>query len=72
VICIQKSSVKIDNKKSKAMQRIRRLRGKYKYLNLMEALVEGRKDERQRQIKSGEAKFSDWESAKKRIRNRSS
>jgi putative addiction module component (TIGR02574 family) len=29
-------------------------------------------DERQRQIESGEAKFSDWESAKKRIRDRTS
>jgi putative addiction module component (TIGR02574 family) len=29
-------------------------------------------DERQRQIDSGEAKFSDWESAKKRIRERTS
>ena len=29
-------------------------------------------DERQRQIDSGEAKFSDWESAKKRIRDRTS
>jgi putative addiction module component (TIGR02574 family) len=29
-------------------------------------------DERQRQIDSGEAKFSDWESAKKRIRKRTS
>jgi hypothetical protein len=53
----------------------------------MEDLVEGRKeerqipvadwqkellDERQRQIDEGEAKFSDWESAKKRIRQRTS
>jgi putative addiction module component (TIGR02574 family) len=29
-------------------------------------------DERQRQIDAGEAKFSDWESAKKRIRERTS
>ncbi len=29
-------------------------------------------DERQRQIGAGEAKFSDWESAKKRIRDRTS
>ena len=29
-------------------------------------------DERQQQIDAGEAKFSDWESAKKRIRERSS
>ena len=29
-------------------------------------------DERQRQIEAGEAKFSDWESAKKRIRDRTS
>jgi putative addiction module component (TIGR02574 family) len=29
-------------------------------------------EERQRQIDAGEAKFSDWESAKKRIRERSS
>jgi putative addiction module component (TIGR02574 family) len=29
-------------------------------------------DERQRQIESGEAKFSDWESAKKRIRDQTS
>ena len=29
-------------------------------------------DERQRQIDTGEAKFSDWESAKKRIRERTS
>jgi putative addiction module component (TIGR02574 family) len=27
-------------------------------------------DDRQRQIEAGEAKFSDWESAKKRIRDR--
>lgn len=29
-------------------------------------------DERQRQIEAGEAKFSDWESAKQRIRDRTS
>jgi hypothetical protein len=29
-------------------------------------------DERQRQIDTGEAKFTDWESAKKRIRDRTS
>ncbi len=29
-------------------------------------------DERQRQVEAGEAKFSDWESAKKRIRDRTS
>lgn len=29
-------------------------------------------DERQRQIESGEARFSDWESAKKRIHERTS
>ena len=29
-------------------------------------------NERQRQIDAGEAKFSDWESAKKRIRERTS
>ena len=29
-------------------------------------------DERQRQMESGEAKFSDWESAKKRICDRTS
>jgi putative addiction module component (TIGR02574 family) len=29
-------------------------------------------DERQRRIDAGEAKFSDWESAKKRIRDRTS
>ncbi len=29
-------------------------------------------DERQRQIASGQAKFSDWKSAKKRIRERTS
>ena len=29
-------------------------------------------DERQRQIDAGEARFSDWESAKKRIRERTS
>ena len=83
----EKLSVKIDSKKSKAKQRIRSLRGKYKHLNLMETLVEGRKqerhipvpdwqkklfDERQCQIKPGNAKFSDWESAKKRIRDRTS
>jgi len=39
--------VKIDNKKSKAKQRIRRLRGRYKHLNLMKGLVEARKEERQ-------------------------
>ena len=39
--------MKIDNKKSKAKQRIRRLRGKYKHLNLMKGLVEARKEERQ-------------------------
>jgi len=29
-------------------------------------------DERRRQVEAGEAKFSDWESAKKRIRDRTS
>jgi hypothetical protein len=29
-------------------------------------------DERQRQVEAGEAKFSDWESAKRRIRDRTS
>jgi len=37
--------VKIDNKKSKAKQRIRRLRGRYKHLNLMKGLVEARKED---------------------------
>jgi hypothetical protein len=29
-------------------------------------------DERRRQVEAGEAKFSNWESAKKRIRDRTS
>jgi hypothetical protein len=47
VIRVQKSSVKIDNKKSKAKQRIRSLRGKYRDLDLMKGLIEARKEERQ-------------------------
>jgi hypothetical protein len=39
--------VKTDNKKSKAKQRIRTLRGKYKHLDLMKGLIEARKEERQ-------------------------
>jgi hypothetical protein len=39
--------VKLDKKKSKTTQRIRRLRGKYKHLDLMKGLVEARKEERQ-------------------------
>lgn len=31
-----------------------------------------REDERQRQIDSGEARFTDWETAKKRIRDQAS
>ena len=36
-----------DNKKSRAKQCIRTLRGKYKHLGLMKGLVEARKEERQ-------------------------
>jgi hypothetical protein len=39
--------VKIGNKKSKAKQRIRTLRGKYKHLDLIKGLIEARKEERQ-------------------------
>jgi hypothetical protein len=47
MIRVQKSSVKTDNKKSKAKQRIRTLRGKYKHLDLIKGLIEARKEERQ-------------------------
>ena len=47
MIRVQKSNVKTDNKKSKAKQRIRTLRGKYKHLDLMKGLIEARKRERQ-------------------------
>ncbi len=39
--------MKTDNKKSRAKQRIRTLRGKYKHLDLMKGLIEARKEERQ-------------------------
>ncbi len=80
---MKRRAPKIERKTAK--QWIRTLRGKYKHLDLMKGLIEGRKQERQitvanwqkelldarqRQIDSGEAKFSDWESAKKRIRER--
>jgi hypothetical protein len=47
MIRVQKSSLKTDNKKSKAKQRIRTLRGKYKHLDLIKGLIEARKEERQ-------------------------
>ena len=46
MIRVQKSSVKTDNKKSKAKPRIRTLRGKYKHLDLMKGLTEARIEER--------------------------
>jgi hypothetical protein len=74
-------------KKSKARQRIHKMRGKYKHLDLVKGLIDAREEERQipvanwqkellgerqQRIDAGEAKFSDWESAKKRIRERTS
>ncbi len=39
--------MKTDNKKSKARQRVRSVRGKYRHLDLMKGLIEARKEERQ-------------------------
>src|SRR5258708_38581029 len=43
----KKTSHNTNNKKSKAKQRIRTLRGKYKHLDLMKGLIEARTEERQ-------------------------
>ena len=41
--------MKTDNKKSKARQRVRSVRGKYRHLDLMKGLMESRGQDRQRQ-----------------------